>query len=512
MMIGKMSWKARPMLREKNGDGLAEEDPLWRMCGAYEEVWNHTIVGNFRMPDEVALNAVLPRGKGDLGALGDPAATGVPKQTVLKFSDKRQRKKKTHEAVSVLSLVPEVAGILRTRFRKYEDYVVVTDTLEGLGVSGASTGAGRSTTSIKPVGDKKKKAAAVAGGEKVPKFRKTRTTVVPKLQTAGKLVKIREEPVSLFAAPPSSPKVVDVEVQKKGGESPSIEVVSGGGTPPSVHAEETSKKTAGETIVDTLDSSNSLIDRQEDGSNRGDKPNSPEKNFGSTIAGTGGEDQPSIHPGESELKFYYRSYAAKREILRGLGTPFETARARALPRQNRLNQLSSMLVGSSIIANVVMEDYNVLASREEETIWLRAEAEAMVKAAREGAEQLEKDKAAFEKLKQTERWAASAGFEHELNNLKAVNAALVKVKVAAEVATREAETRGVTALKEVEAHAAKVLEDTDADRTRLNKVVEEPQAEVQNRVTISEEVSSRASDPEARRGKLRKLEMGWPPL
>ncbi|MFS7906145.1 hypothetical protein Hanom_Chr01g00055841 [Helianthus anomalus] len=68
-----------------------------------------------------------------------------------------------------------------------------------------------------------------------------------------------KEPVSLVATPPSLPKVVEVEVQNKGGESPSIEVVSGVGTLPSVHAEETSKKTGGKTIVDTLDYSNNLI-------------------------------------------------------------------------------------------------------------------------------------------------------------------------------------------------------------------------------------------------------------
>ncbi|KAJ0456994.1 hypothetical protein HanRHA438_Chr15g0718921 [Helianthus annuus] len=102
---------------------------------------------------------------------------------------------------------------------------------------------------------------------------------------------------------------------------------------------------------------------------------------------------------------------ACREILGGLGTPFETLRARGLPRKNRINQMSSMLVGSSIITNAIMEDYKVLGRSEEETIRLRAEAEAMVKAAREGAEQLKKDRAAFEKLKQTETWAASAGLK-----------------------------------------------------------------------------------------------------
>ncbi|MFS7907131.1 hypothetical protein Hanom_Chr01g00067651 [Helianthus anomalus] len=44
-------------------------------------------------------------------------------------------------------------------------------------------------------------------------------------------VETREEPVFEFATPPSSPKAADVEVQKEGRRSPSIEVV----TPPSVH-------------------------------------------------------------------------------------------------------------------------------------------------------------------------------------------------------------------------------------------------------------------------------------
>ncbi|KAJ0753142.1 hypothetical protein HanPI659440_Chr09g0332421 [Helianthus annuus] len=306
-------------------DGLAEEAPLWRMfcddfegkielvrCGSGEEGWKRTIISNFWMPDEAALNAVLPEGKGDLGDLGDPAATGVPKETV------------------------------------------------GLGVPDGSAATGASTTGTKPVDDKKQKAAAsVAGVEKAPMFRKTRATAVPKTKPAATTAP-SEEPVSMFAAPPSSPKVVDVETQKKGDENPSIEV------------------------------------------------------------------------------------------------------------------------------------------------------------------QLEREKAAFEKLKQTERWAASAGLKQvrslakllsderkiwkdacdreneklfrvrqELNNLKAANAALVKEKAAAEAAVKEAETRGATALKEAEARAAQELADANADRITLNKV-----AEVQNRVTILEEVSSRATEAE----------------
>ncbi|KAM0058611.1 hypothetical protein Hdeb2414_s0005g00172091 [Helianthus debilis subsp. tardiflorus] len=183
MMIGRLDRKARPVLQEKN----EEEAPPWRMfcpdfegkielvrCGSGEEGWNPTIINNFWMSDEAALNAVLPEGKGHLGALGDPAATGVPKVTVEKFGDKRQRKKKMHEAVSVPPLVSEAAGILRTRLRKYEDYVVVSNTLEGLGVPGASAGVGGSTAGTKPVDVKKRKGdAPVAGGEKAPMFRKT---------------------------------------------------------------------------------------------------------------------------------------------------------------------------------------------------------------------------------------------------------------------------------------------------------------------------------------------------
>ncbi|KAJ0584500.1 hypothetical protein HanRHA438_Chr05g0223011 [Helianthus annuus] len=124
---------------------LSEDAPLWRMfcpdfkgeveivaCADGEEGFNRTIRDNFRLPDRAALEAVLPQGKGivDLGALGDPAAMGVPKQAEPKISDKRARKKKTHEAVVIPLLVPEVAGISRTRLCKYDDYVVVSDTLE----------------------------------------------------------------------------------------------------------------------------------------------------------------------------------------------------------------------------------------------------------------------------------------------------------------------------------------------------------------------------------------------
>ncbi|MFS7947295.1 hypothetical protein Hanom_Chr06g00546611 [Helianthus anomalus] len=192
--------------------------------------------------------------------------------------------------------------------------------------------------------------------------------------------------------------------------------------------------------------------------------------------------------------------SACREVLRGVQTPFETAHTHDLSPQNLQSQRASMLVRGSIVANAIMEDYNSLARKEEETIWLRAEAKAMMKTAQTAEESLEKEKAAFEKLKQTERWAASAGLEQnerlfracqELNNLKAANAALVKEKSAVEATIKEAKTRGATALKEAEVRAAKELADTNVGPTKLNKV-----AELKAREGILQEVISRATEAE----------------
>ncbi|XP_021972082.1 translation initiation factor IF-2-like [Helianthus annuus] len=137
-----------------------------------------------------------------------------------------------------------------------------------------------------------------------------------------------------------------------------------------------------------------------------------------------------------------------------------------------------------------MEDYKVLGRREEEAARLRAETEKMVKAAREGAEQLEKDK--------------------ELLNVMAANAALGKEKAAAEavvVKAREAEARLAKALeeakeagaraaksleeaKEREGHASKALEEANADRGHLKQIVGSLQAEVQTREAKLAEITA----------------------
>ncbi|KAM0026074.1 hypothetical protein Hdeb2414_s0020g00553931 [Helianthus debilis subsp. tardiflorus] len=386
-----------------------------------------------------------------IGRLSRNARPVLQEKSGGDLSDKCQRKtKKPQEAVVVPPLVPEVAGIPRTRLCKYDDYVVVSGTLEGLGVPGGSAAAGGSTAGAEPVDVKKRKGdTAVASGQKAPKLRKTRATAVPKPKpsvTTSKLVNpVRN--LSLFL-PPLLPLRKKWKFRRRVKTVLLLKWL--------------------EMIVDTLDSTNNLIDPHEDDGNRGEKPNSPEKTSGSTTASKRGEDQPSIQPGETELEFYYRSYASE-EFWGVCGTPFEAAWASGLPRQNRINQLSSMLVGSSIIAHAIMEDYNVLALKEEETIRLRSEAEAIVKGAREGAEQLEKDKAAFEKLKRTETWVASAGLKQE--------------KAAVEAAAKEAEVR-----------SAKALRDAESNRIKLKKVMEELKVEVQNRVTIIEEVSASTTE------------------
>ncbi|MFS7911558.1 hypothetical protein Hanom_Chr02g00119581 [Helianthus anomalus] len=310
---------------------------------------------------------------------------------------------------------------------------------------------------------------------------------------------------SFFDAPtfPARDATTDVGVNKELRRSPSIEVV----TEPSVQAEDVGKKTA-DQIFDTF-------------TDAGKQKSLAAKKASGSAAGGGGFEKPSIQPSESELELYYHTYtedqsvnyhrppwsvmqgddisnnpSACRDILSGLGTPFEVLQARSLPRGNRINQLFSMFVGSSIMVNSIMEDYKILSRKEKETAQLRAEAGAMAKAARDGAEQLEKEKTAFEQYKQTEAWAATAGLKQvrtlakllsdeckgwreacarenekiyrvrqEVANLKAANAALMKEKAAAEAVAREA--------KEAEARAAKALEEVNAGRNHLNKVAED---------------------------------------
>ncbi|KAJ0788070.1 hypothetical protein HanPI659440_Chr05g0187371 [Helianthus annuus] len=180
-----------------------------------------------------------------------------------------------------------------------------------------------------------------------------------------------------------------------------------------------------------------------------------------------------------------------------------------------------MLVGGSIIANAILEDYTALARREEKTIQLREKAEALMKTAQAAEERFEKQKAEFEKLTKTEEWDASFSLKQvrslanllteerklwkeacsrenekffrlrqELNNLKAANATLVKEKTATEVAAKEAEAHTAAAVKE--------FVDANADRSNLSKTVEELHEELKTRESILGDVTSRATEAEAR--------------
>ncbi|MFS7917887.1 hypothetical protein Hanom_Chr03g00194491 [Helianthus anomalus] len=145
MMLGRMSRKARPVVREKSG----EDTPLWRMfCSDFKgkvavlpsedgvEGFDFTMRDNFRLPEWEAMEAVMPQGKG--------------------------------------------GKISRIRLRKYIDYVVVSDTLERLGVPGGGAAAGGSSTGSKLADDNKRKGdASAAGGQKGPKLRRTRTAAIP---------------------------------------------------------------------------------------------------------------------------------------------------------------------------------------------------------------------------------------------------------------------------------------------------------------------------------------------
>uniref|UniRef100_A0A251S928 Transposase (Putative), gypsy type n=1 Tax=Helianthus annuus TaxID=4232 RepID=A0A251S928_HELAN len=505
MMLTRPDRKARPVLREKSG---VDAVGLWRMFEPdfkgqvdlipveLREGFNLEIVGNFRVPKRDVLRAPVPEGE-----KGPPV-----------------------------------------------------------------------------VGEKRELEQTAAGGGEPKRRRMQSKRAAPSQKKPAVAAESQDAGFSFFDFPAGVPKEPEV---------PKEPAAPFDATPdPTVQVEKTVEKTVSQ-IFDTVDSSNNLISPNEGdgldlrfsdvGKQKSDaeprqtdaepqKSSAGEKVTGSSSSGAG-YDGPPIQPGESELEYYYRTYtqdrstayhrppwtvmqgddisndpSACREILGGLGTPFETERARAAPRELRINQLSSMLVGSSIVANAILEDYKVLGRREEEAARLRAEAEELVKAARAGAEQLERDRAAFDKQKQTAAWAATAELKQvrtlakllsderkswnekfsnerkkwneswakqndnwfrarqELTNAKAANAALGKEKAAAEAA-KERESRSSKALeeaKERESRSSKALEEANAEQTRLKQVVSSLQAEVQTREVAVTDLTARMTAAEER--------------
>ncbi|MFS7888225.1 hypothetical protein Hanom_Chr00s000001g01592461 [Helianthus anomalus] len=165
--------------------------------------------------------------------------------------------------------------------------MVVSDTLEGLGVPGGGAAAGRSAAGSKPADEKKKRKieekAAGASERKHPRLRMTRTTAVTQSKPAV-VTEPLEETFSLFDAPTSSARdaSADAGVNKEFTRSPSIEAV----TEPSVQAEDVWNKTVGR-IFDTASG---------------------------FATGGAGFEEPSIQPGESELEFYYHTYTKDRSV------------------------------------------------------------------------------------------------------------------------------------------------------------------------------------------------------
>ncbi|KAJ0790199.1 hypothetical protein HanPI659440_Chr05g0212741 [Helianthus annuus] len=557
MMLTRRSKKSKPVVREKSG----EDAPLWRMfasdfegqvetiaCADDEDGFNVIIRDNFRVPTEAALAVELPRGKGDLGALGDPDAKGVPKRQVVKGV--RFRQKKIPEVTVVPHLVPQA----------------------GLGTAAGGNAAGSQSV----VGKRQvEETVAGAGGPKRRRLQSKRTG--PTAKKPAVTVELQDKDFSIFDAPSSPPHTTGAGAgASEEPSAPFVKVVPDS----TVQTEGTAEKVATQ-IFDTVDSSNNLISPNEgdnlglrfsdSGKQKSDAEpqktdTEPQKSFAGekvtgSSAGGAGYDGPPIQPGESELEYYYRTYTQGRStILGGLGTPYEVERAHSAPREMRINQLSTMLVGSSIVANAILEDYKLLGRREEEAARLRAEAEELVKAARAGAEQLERDRTAFEKQKQTAEWTATAELKQvrtlakllseerkswqetlsserkswkeswakvnkslfrvrqELTNVKAANAALVKEKAAAEaiaVKAQQAEAEAVKALeeakeagaraakaleeaKERESRSSKALEEANAERTRLDKVVASLQAEVQAREVAVTDLTARVSVAEER--------------
>ncbi|KAJ0601964.1 hypothetical protein HanIR_Chr03g0134561 [Helianthus annuus] len=120
-MMLRRSKNSKPVVRgKKRWYVLFVYAPAWRMfapdfegtvetvlCADGEDGHNALIRSNFRVPTEAALAVELPPGKGDLGALGDPEAKGVPKRQTVKGV--RFRQKKIKEVTTVPHLVPQAA-------------------------------------------------------------------------------------------------------------------------------------------------------------------------------------------------------------------------------------------------------------------------------------------------------------------------------------------------------------------------------------------------------------------
>ncbi|KAJ0623983.1 hypothetical protein HanIR_Chr01g0038281 [Helianthus annuus] len=203
MMLSRPDRKARPVLREKSGEDAVG---LWRMfepdfegkvelipCDV-QEGFNLEIVGNFCVPTRDVMNAPVPEGEGtlrDLGKFEKP----VPKKHVEKKQVKktaRGRGKEKTEGSAAPPLVSQAASTYHSCYRRYTDYVVVSDTLEGLGVPGGGAAVGGTAAGSTVAGEKRKpeQTAAGAGELKRRKLQSKRAGPTQKkpVVTAGKCI------------------------------------------------------------------------------------------------------------------------------------------------------------------------------------------------------------------------------------------------------------------------------------------------------------------------------------
>ncbi|XP_035836222.1 uncharacterized protein LOC110911591 [Helianthus annuus] len=475
--------------------------------------FNLEILKNFRVPSKAVLEAPVPGdARGVLADLGK-FEKRVPKKTVEKKTVKktvRGRGKGSVEGSAAPSSVFEAAG---SGAAAGGTAVVPPVVGEKRGPEQKAAGGGGpkrrrlQTRRVAPV----QKKPAVAAGKYIPFLCFVYTMGGKYSLNTLCIAESRDAGYSFFDIPASPPHTAaagaGVTKETVAPKEPVAPFVGPVRDPP---LEKTVEATV-DRIFDTVDSSDNLISPDEgDGLNlrfsdagkqksdaevrqqdaEPQKSPAGEKGSGSS-AGDAGHDGPPIQPGESELEYYYRTYspgrsmvyhrppwtvmqgddisndpAACKEILGGLGTPFEVERARAAPRELRVNQLSSMLVGTSIVANAILEDYKVLGRREEEAARMRAEAEKLVRTL---AKLLADERKHWEEISSNERkkwnesWAKQNNLlfhtRQELANAKAANVALGNEKAAAEAAAAKALQAKDEALKaEVQARAVAVTD------------------------------------------------------
>ncbi|KAJ0683232.1 hypothetical protein HanPI659440_Chr16g0656111 [Helianthus annuus] len=142
-----------------------------------KEGFNLEIVKNFRVPSRAVLDAPVPADA--TAALADLGKfeKRVPKKQVEKKPGKktvRGRGKGSAEGSAAPSSVSGAAGTYRSCLRRYTDYLVVSDTLEGLGVIGRGAAAGGTAAGPPVIGKKREPERKAAGGGE-PKRRKLQT-------------------------------------------------------------------------------------------------------------------------------------------------------------------------------------------------------------------------------------------------------------------------------------------------------------------------------------------------